>query len=540
MLQPVDSPLMSLHGVFSRAAVAAPNQLAAEAGRAILSEGGNAIEAMLAMAATIAVVYPHMNAIGGDGFWIVREPGGRLHAIEACGPAGSLATIKRYRDKGYEEIPPRGPDGAVTVAGEIGGWQAALDLAAALGGKIPLRDLLANAIGHARNGFPLSPSQAQLIPGDWDHLAVQPGFAETYLLDGKLPAPGTVVRFPRLADMLDHLASAGLDDFYRGDVGREIGAELEAIGSPVTRADLQNYRIAWREPLTLRIPGATLVNFPPPTQGLASLLMLGLFARLGARKADSFAHIHGLVEAFKRAHRIRDAVCTDHGRLRHDPRSFLTPEALEREAAAISASRAAPFPTPPDKGDTIWMGAIGPDGLAVSYIQSTYWEYGCGCVLRKTGVLWQNRGATFSLDPSAVNPLEPGRRPFHTLNPALAVMDDGRIVSYGSMGGDGQPQFQAQIFSRHLMLGMPLPEALDAPRFLLGRTWGSHETSLRLENRFDPGLVRDLEKAGHSVKVVPQAYSDTFGHAGMLVRDPRTGAVEAGHDPRSDGGAAGI
>jgi gamma-glutamyltranspeptidase/glutathione hydrolase len=531
---------MSLHGVFPRAAVAAPSQLAADAGRAVLAEGGNAVEAMLAMAATIAVVYPHMNAIGGDAFWIIREPGGKLRAIEACGPAGRLATIKRYREKGYDAIPTRGPDAAVTVAGEIGGWQAAHELAGALGGKLPMRELLANAIGHARKGFPMSASQAGLIPHDWDLLKVQPGFAETYLQDGKLPAAGTTVSVPRLADMLDHLAAAGLDDFYRGDVGREIAAELEAIGSPVTRADLEAYRIAWREPLTTRIPGAMLVNFPPPTQGLASLVTLGVFSRLGVKQAESFAHIHGLVESFKRAHRIRDRVVTDYDRLRHDPASFLTPDSLGREAAAISASRAAPFPAPPDKGDTIWMGAIGPDGLAVSYIQSTYWEYGSGCVLRNTGVLWQNRGSSFSLDPDSVNPLEPGRRPFHTLNPALAVMDDGRIVSYGSMGGDGQPQFQAQVFSRHVMLGVPLPEAIDAPRFLLGRTWGTHETSLRLENRFDPSLVRDLERAGHAVKVVPQAYSDTFGHAGMLVRNPRTGAVEAGHDPRSDGGAAGI
>ncbi len=185
------------------------------------------------------------------------------------------------------------------------------------------------------------------------------------------------------------------------------------------------------------------------------------------------------------------------------------------------------------------MGAIDATGMAVSYIQSIYWEYGSGCVLPRTGVLWQNRGVSFSLDPSALNPLEPGRKPFHTLNPAMALFNDGRIMPYGSMGGDGQPQFQAAIFTRQAF-GMGLAEAVDAPRWLLGKTWGSASVSLKLENRFDPTLIRALEKAGHAVEILPDAYSDTLGHAGMLLRDARRGSVAATHDPRSDGGAAGL
>src|SRR5215218_8698556 len=162
--------------VFSAAAVAAPHTLAAEAGRAILAEGGNAIEAMAAMAATIAVVYPHMNAIGGDGFWLVREPGGRVRAIEACGPAGRLATIKRYRDKGFDTIPPRGPDAALTVAGAVGGWQIALDYAKSRGGKIPLSTLFTDAIRFARDGCPVSESEARGVPNETEALHTSPGF----------------------------------------------------------------------------------------------------------------------------------------------------------------------------------------------------------------------------------------------------------------------------------------------------------------------------------------------------------------------------
>lgn len=525
--------------VFSAAAVAAPHALASETGRAILAEGGNAIEAMVAMAATIAVVYPHMNAIGGDAFWTVREPGGRVHAIEACGPAGRLATVERYRGKGYAVIPQRGPDAALTVAGAVGGWRAALDCSAGLGGRLPLPILLADAVRYAREGYPVSGSEAREEAKEFEALLVAPGFAETFFTDGKPTPAGTLRTMPALAGMLAHLAEAGLDDFYRGDVGREVAADLDRIGSPVTRSDLEAFRAVAREPLSARLDGATVYNCPPPTQGLASLLILGIFERLGVTRGESVAHHHGLVEATKRALRIRDRVVTDFDRLTHTPADFLARAALEREASRIDMRRAAPFPLPPEDGDTIWMGAIDRDGLAVSYIQSIYWEWGSGCVLPATGIHWQNRGLSFSLDPKAKNPLEPGRRPFHTLNPPLAAFDDGRVVPYGAMGGDGQPQFQAQILSRY-RFGMGPAEAVDAPRWLLGRTWGSASTSLKLESRFDEALVGALARMGHEIEHRAAPYHDDFGHAGMLVKHPRDGRVEATHDPRSDGGPAGV
>jgi gamma-glutamyltranspeptidase len=532
---------MSDTPVFPKAAVAAPNQLAARAGQAVLAEGGNAVEAMIAMAATIAVVYPHMNAIGGDGFWLVREPGGKVHAIEACGPAGSKATIRRYRDKGYDAIPPRGPDSALTVAGAVGGWAVAKALAEALGGKMPLSELLGDAIGHARNGYAISPSEGRTVPFAEDLLRTAPGFAETFLTEGGRPKVGTQRKALALAATLDQLANAGLDDFYRGDVGREIAADLERIDAPVTRADLKAFRARTVKPLSVALPGATVYNMPPPTQGLASLMILGIFSRLPVRDGESFAHVHGLVEATKRAFRVRDAVVTDPARLTApDPLPFLTPERLDREAQAISMTRAAEFPLAWGDGDTIWMGAIDAKGVAVSYIQSIYWEYGSGCVLPRTGIHWQNRGVSFSLDAKARNPLEPGRKPFHTLNPALAAFDDGRVMSYGSMGGDGQPQFQAAIFTRHALYGMGIAEAIDAPRWLLGKTWGDSATALKFENRTDPDLIRAMERAGHTVVVVDAGYDDGFGHAGMLVRAPRDGSVAAAHDPRSDGGSEGL
>ncbi len=503
----------------------------------MLAEGGNAIEAMIAMAATVAAVYPHMNHLGGDGFWLIREPKGRVSAIEACGPAGARALPELYRD--YEIIPPRGPLAALTVPGAVGGWIAAQEAAQALGGRLPRDVLLAPALRNALDGYAVTHGQARLTAEKVSELGNVPGFADTFLIDDKPPAMGTLLRQTALAATFDHLAHAGFDDFYRGDVGYEIAQDLERIGSPITREDLEAYRAAVREPLQVGIAAGALYNTPPPTQGLASLMILALFERLAVAEAESFDHIHGLVEATKRAFRVRDRFITDFDRLVHPPARFLEAAFLDAEAARIDRRRAAKWPVSQGDGDTVWMGAADASGLVVSYIQSLYWEFGSGCVLPATGVLMQNRGASFSLKRGAVNPLQPGRRPFHTLNPALATLRDGRVIAYGTMGGDGQPQSQAALFTRHVTYRQPLEAALDAPRWLLGRTWGSPVVNLRLEARFPDRLIDQLMSAGHDVDLLADTYSDTMGHAGAVVLHP-DGTLEGGHDPRADGGAAGL
>jgi gamma-glutamyltranspeptidase/glutathione hydrolase len=520
-----------------RGVAAAPHAAAAEAGRLILAEGGNAIEAMVAMAAAIAAVYPHMNHLGGDGFWLLRERSGKVRAVMAPGRAGARARGELYRD--HETIPARGPLAALTVPGAISGWALALEAAKAQGGRLPLSTLLEPAIRHARDGYTVTRSQAALTAEKLAELKDVPGFAAAFLADGKAPEAGALLKQPAFAATLDQLAHAGLSDFYRGDVGREIAADLERVGSPVTRADLENHTAYVAEPLSVAIGAGTLFNAPPPTQGLASLIILALFDRLGVREADGFDHVHGLVEATKRAFRIRDRVVTDPDRLPASPERFLDTAFLDQEVLKIDRRKAAKWPAPYGEGDTVWMGAADQDGNVVSYIQSIYWEFGSGVVLPSTGVLMQNRGASFSLDPKALNALAPGRLPFHTLNPALAVLRDGRVMAYGTMGGDGQPQTQAALFTRHVHFRQPLEEALDAPRWLLGRTWGSTQTNLRLESRFPAGLVDRLLSAGHDVEVLEEPYSDTMGHAGAVILHP-DGRLEGGHDPRADGGAAAV
>jgi oxamate amidohydrolase len=529
---------MDLHSAgHSRGVVCAPHAAAVEAGHAILADGGNAIEAMLAMAAAIVAVYPHMNHIGGDGFWLIRERSGRVRAIMAAGPAGAQATPELYRD--HEAIPTRGPLAALTVPGAVGGWLLGFDAAKANGGKMPLDVVFSQAIALAGDPYTVTRSQARLTQAHLAELKDVPGFAATFLVDGKPPAAGGKLKQATFAATLDQLARSGLDDFYRGDVGREIAADLERIGSPLTRTDLERYHARIAEPLRLTLPSGILYNTGAPTQGVVSLMILALFARLGVRAPEGFDHIHGLVEATKRALRMRDRVVTDPNYLEQPLDRYLDAGFIAGEAAKIDCRRAAPWPPSATGGDTIWMGAADTSGLVVSYIQSIYWEFGSGCVLPATGVLMQNRGASFSLDADALNYLQPGRLPFHTLNPALAVLDDGRIMAYGTMGGDGQPQTQSAIFTRYVDFREPLAEALDRPRWVLGRTWGAAKTALRMEPRFDGNLIDALVAAGHDVEVIDEPYADLMGHAGAAVLHPN-GSCEGGHDPRADGRAAGV
>ncbi|MEO8922069.1 MAG: gamma-glutamyltransferase [Caldimonas sp.] len=509
----------------------APHHLAAQAGAGVLRDGGTAVEAMVAAAATIAVVYPHMNSIGGDGFWLISRPGHAPVGIDACGRAAALAAPAWYRSQGHSAIPTRGPLAANTVAGAVSGWKCALDLVDA---KLPVSRLLEDASWYAREGTPVSRSQVDYTDRFLAELALQPGFDAVFLCDGALPKARSMQRFPALAETFSRLARRGLDDFYRGGVGRAMAAELTRLGSPLRLEDLQRQQAATVTPLEVPLSVGTAFNLPPPTQGLASLMILALFDRIRASAAvDSFAHIHGIVEATKQAFLVRNRFVCDPGVMTVEPGGFLFDKELATRAGAIDPARARTWPEAASKGDTVWMGAADRDGCMVSYIQSVYWEFGSGVVLADTGVNWQNRGSSFSLDDASHLVLAPGRKPFHTLNPAFARLSDGREIVYGNMGGDGQPQSQAAIFSRYAMFDQDLQEAISAPRWLLGRTWGQMSVSLKLENRFEPSVVAALQQSGHDVELIP-AFSDLVGHAGALVRYSN-GVIGGASDPRSDG-----
>jgi gamma-glutamyltranspeptidase/glutathione hydrolase len=518
--------------------VVAPHHLAAQAGLRVLQDGGNAIEAMVAAAATIAVVYPHMNALGGDNFWLIDDGRDAPLGIDACGAAAGNATVAFYRERGFERIPARGAFAANTVAGAVSGWQAALEVSLEWGGRLALDRLLEDARSYAREGVPVTRSQHAHTAARRAELEDVAGFAGTFLAQDEAPAVGALFRQPALADTLGRLGAAGLDDFYRGELARALAEELERAGSPLALADLAGHEARRVRPLDVALGAGRAYNLPPPTQGLASLILLAVFERLGCGQPDGFDYVHGLVEAAKCAFRVRDAHVTDPAYMERAPRDFLTADALDAMAASVDAKRAAPWVAAQQAGDTVWLGAIDGEGRAVSFIQSLYWEFGSGLVLRDTGVLWQNRGTSFELDEGARNLLVPGRKPFHTIQPALARLSDGRIMVFGTMGGEGQPQTQAMIYSRHVTFGQELQEAVTAPRWLLGRTWGASTTKLRIENRFSEDLIEALKEAGHDVEVVGP-FDEVMGHAGALVRHP-SGVIEGAADPRGDGVVAGF
>ncbi len=523
-----------------RGMVTAPHHLAASAAAAVLREGGNAIEAMVAAASTIAVVYPHMNAIGGDGFWIISEPGKEPIGIDACGRAAGLATIDFYKSKGLASIPGRGPLAANTVAGAISGWQEALAHSTRMGGKLPVSRLLQDAIWYAQQGAPVTQSQVNFTTKFLPELGHQPGFATQFLNGADIPAVDTLRKYPALCNTLQTLARNGLDDCYRGDIAQAIGAEHARLGGPVRLADLQVHRAASVTPLQVKVTGATLYNMTPPTQGIASLMILAIFDKLRLRhnicEAEGFDYLHALVEATKQAFKVRNRHVADPVTMLArgvSPEQFLSDAFIDQCVEEVDMKKALAWPEKPIPGDTIWMGTADSEGRMVSYIQSVYWEFGSGVVLADTGIAWQNRGSSFQLDPTSHIALAPHKKPFHTLNPAHARFDDGRHMVYGNMGGDGQPQSQSAVFSRYAMYGQTLQTAVSAPRWLLGKTWGQDTTTLKFEGRFDPAVMQALKAAGHEVEIFPD-YSDTMGHAGAIVRQP-DGLYLGAADPRSDG-----
>ena len=517
--------------------VTAPHALAAQAGAHILGEGGNAIEAALAVAATLCVVYPHMTGLGGDGFWLIAEPGSAPLSIDGAGCAGAAVDVSLYSDRGLAEIPWRGPLAANTVAGAVSAWAAAWEISRRWGGRVPLSRAFAAATTLAEHGTVVTASHAGALARFRAELQPIPGFSALHFVDGAPPLAGAVLRQPALARSLSMLARDGLASYYSGMLGRQIAAELADAGVPLCAADLTLQRAALGRPLRLALPIAEIFNCGPPSQGLASLLILGIFSRLPAAQADGFAHVHGLVESTKLAFAIRDREIGH----REDDGSVLeryfAPQELTRMGASIDPRRAAPWPSGAGTGDTVWFGAMDKTGRAVSAIQSLYFEFGSGVGLAESGFVWQNRGSAFRLAGPGPNVLAPRRKPFHTLNPAFARFPDGRTMVYGAMGGDGQPQTQAALFTRYALYGQDLQEAITAPRWLLGRTWGESRAALRLESRFPAALLAELRAAGHPVECVG-AFDQVMGHAGAIVHSQAHG-FQGASDPRSDGAAIG-
>ncbi|WP_425642149.1 gamma-glutamyltransferase family protein [Marinomonas gallaica] len=515
----------------SSIAFTAPHHEATKAGQAILEQGGTAIEAMVAAAATIAVVYPHMNGLGGDGFWLISEPGKTPIGIDASGKAAQRATLDFYAED--DAIPTRGGKATVTMAGAVAGWQKALDISAFWQSPKPLNELLKNAINHAKNGIEITESLQSASRKVHDDLATLPGFAQ-FLDQGDTLTHGNCLTLSTLADTLKHLAEQGLDDFYHGSIAEQLAADLEAAGSPLRLADFHDYRAEQVTPLSVETSVGKLYNLPAPTQGIASLIILALYDRihhLGDGGQTDMAHL--LIEATKQAFIARNEYVTDPARLSINLQDLLSDANLATMTDKIAIDQAQAWPHPAKHGDTIWMGCCDDEGRMVSYIQSLFWEFGSGIVSPSTGIVWNNRGSSFSLEKGNLQELKPNLKPFHTLNPAFAELADGRRISYGTMGGEGQPQTQAALFSRYVYHKQPLDISIAAGRWLLGRTWGDVSHNLKVESDLAADAAQSLITRGHDLVEVP-ACNELMGHAGAVVSFPE-GNTDAATDPRSDG-----
>lgn len=518
-------------------AVSSPHYLASAAGLRVLQQGGSAVDAAIAVNSTLGVVYPHMTGIGGDAFWLIYDSAqGKVHALNGTGRSAKNACRDFYGKAGHEQIPERGPLAAVTVPGAADSWCKAHERF----GKLGLDEVLKPAIAYARDGFPVTSGQARFSADRFDILSRTDSTRNAYLPGDKAPEMGSVMRLPQLAETLESVARDGREGFYDGPVADEILRALNAEGSYWEKSDLQEHHGTWSDPITTTYRGLTACQHPPNSQGFVHLMLLNVLEQFDLSKIPDISadYTHLIVEACKLIFEDRDRYLTDPGHCDIPLDQLLSKEYARELAARIRMDRVAEDLREPMGQDTTCTVVVDKAGNAVSIIQSIYHEFGSAFVAGDSGVLLQNRGASFSLDENHVNCLEGGKLCFHTLMPGMLLKDGRPHLVYGTMGGEGQPQTSTMIASRVVDYGLDVQTALDRPRWLYGRTWGEDTKSLRVETRFGDGVLDDLRARGHTVEPVGE-WSDLTGHAAAIQCNPDTGVLAAGADARGDGVALG-
>jgi gamma-glutamyltranspeptidase/glutathione hydrolase len=524
--------------------VAAAHPLAAQAGIDILKKGGNAVDAAIAVNAALGFLEPVACGIGGDLFVLVWDAKTRkLHALNGSGRAPAALTADRVPAEPDGTIPVYSPY-AWTVPGAVRGW---FDLHERFG-RLPVKDLLAPAIAMAKEGEPVP----QVIAGAWQRsvrlFRDKPGFAEVFLPGGRAPRQGEVFRNPALARAYELLAKEGADAFYKGAIAASIVAFSKKNGGHFEAADLASHRSEWVEPIGTTYRGVTLWEVPPSDQGLAALQMLNMLEGhdLAAMKRESADFWHLMVETKKIAYEDRARYYADPAFAKVPVKGLLAKDYASARAKLVDMARALPrveagSPALAD-GDTTYFAVADGDGNMVSMIQSNYTGFGSGYVVVDWGFGIQDRGALFSLKPDSPNRLEPGKRPFHTIIPAMLTRDGAAWVAFGVMGGDMQPQGHVQVVVNLVDFGMNLQEAGDAPRFY--HTGSSEPTgtlmttggTLHLESGVSADVRRELGRRGHRIQEINPG---AFGGYQAVARDPATGVLSGASESRKDGCALG-
>lgn len=506
-------------------ALTTPHPLATAAGMDVLHKGGTASEALIAAGAVLTVVMPHFCGLGGDAVWLVVDRQGRQRCFLAIGQG-----VDRPMPAG--PFPLRGAGSILTTAAVVDGWDHAFRHAhAEMGGRCRWEDLLAPAIDLAQSGTAVTQSQAFWGAFRSPENKEWPGFADLFLNGDHALGAGAWLTQPALAGSLRRIAEFGAQEFYHGDLSRRIVGGLQAAGATMSAQDLARTKTRDVLPLTLRYRDMTLLAPPPPTQGITTLQIMGILSRfdLSTLRADSADHFHLCIEAVKRAFLQRGTIA-DPDFVTQDTAANLSNDRLTRLAQDITPAQAMPWPYPWQHGDTVFMGAIDAMGNAASVLQSTYFDWGSGVVTGDTGILWQNRGAAFSADPSHPNAFAPGKLPFYTLTPGIALRDGRPQFVYGTQGADGQPQTLTMLLTRLIDFGHAPPQALAGPRFLLGRTFSDDRDSLKIEADAGAETVADLAARGHSISQIAEK-SPIAGQAGIVAATPQ--GSRAWHDTRA-------
>ncbi len=521
----------------TRGAVSSDHPLATQEGLRVLEAGGNAVDAALAMAGVLAVVRPHMNGVGGDAFILVYEASSRrVWALNGSGRAGALATPAFFRDKGLEEVPSTGAM-SVSVPGAVAAW---VDVHQRFG-TMPFAKLLAPAIHFARDGFPVSSRLADDFREQGGSLN-EAGRA-LYLPGGEPPPVGSLLENPALAATLERIARDGKDGFYRGPVAERLGAFLEKEGGYLRAPDFAAHTSTWVEPLRATYLGHEMLVFPPNTQGLTQLQLFEMAKAFPLKEMghNTSRYLHTLIELKKIAFADRDRWIGDPEKADIPIAQLLDSAYLAARAGLVDPEHAAASVEPgvggdpgmdpstlDDSGDTVYLTAVDADGNAVSWIQSNFAGFGSGLFEPETGVLLQNRGSLFTLRDGHPDQVAPGKRPFHTLTPMMALRDGRLAFTLGTPGGDSQTQSLLQIVDNLLLFGMTPQEAIEAPRFR-----SNSGLNVSIEDRVPASVRGELGAVGHELHVV-HGWTATFGGAQMIRIEPDFGTLTVASDPRRE------
>lgn len=523
--------------------VTSPHALASAAGVDVLRAGGSAVDAAMATSAALAVLYPHMTTIGGDAFWLIHDAKtGAVRYLNGGGRAVAAATLDNIAGRGLAEIPFRGIIPAtITVPGALASWVEAH----AAYGRLPLSRIVESAVGYAREGFPATQRVCTAIAQNQDFLGEVPETSAILFPDGAPPRPGETIRNPDLARTLESFAAQGHDGFYGGEVAREIVRATRERGGLATLEDFACQRAQWGDPISTEYRGVTVFNTPPPTQGITVLQMLNLLQRYDLASMPFLGpdHVHLMVEAKQLAFHDRDLLVADPDFSDVPVERLLSKSYAEERANLIDMKSAMPWDQVPSygslDGDTVFMAVVDSEGNAVSLIQSLYAAFGSGVVAGNTGVMLQNRGSYFTLDPDHPNRLEPGKIPLHTLIASMTKRDGKLWSLLGCQGADGQPQVQLQLHVDMIDFGLDIQQALEQPRFLSGRIGLTEPRDpLHVEGRMPEETISALAARGHKMNVWPD-WQNRAGQAHGIVIDSETGTLSGGSDPRSDGAAIG-